>query len=156
MSTGCKICDDIVVRTVVDEEIAKGNSYAFIARVMTARGFKVTPPTISSHRRHQSDYVEPAPAGAPPPGVLPKRDLAVLLKDRMLSVVETMSDDDLVAKDLQPFIGNAIKTQAVIDKRENVKRGNNTFILQLAGALADQMLQIEDGNTIEGEAVELE
>lgn len=166
MSKGCKICDDIPTRIVIDEELAKGNSFAFIERVMKMRGFSVTGPTIAKHKRHQHDYLDPlnenagvevAPAGAPPPGVT-KKDLATLLKDRMTKVIETMEDEDLVSKDMQPFIGNAIKTQATLDKREGRKQGTQTFALLLAGAIAERMgvPQIAGPVTIEGEAEEIE
>jgi hypothetical protein len=154
MSAGCKICDDLAFRAAVDEELSRGNSFSYIARVMTARGFSVTPPTVANHKRHQSDYIAPAAAGAAPPGIT-KRDIATILRDRMAGIVETMDDADLIDKDNQPFIGNAIKTQAVIDKREVVRKGNTTFVLQLAGALAER-LALPEPVTIEGEAFEVD
>jgi len=149
MSLGCKICDDLALKKVVEEELDKHNTYAFISRVQEHRGTKVSPETISNHAKHR-EY--PPPDEKP---ALPKRDLAVLVRDKMYDAIEALPADAMLIKDFQPALGNAIRAQGAIDKRETKKVGNQTFILQLAAAMGERLGLTSGPDVIEGEATEL-
>lgn len=145
------------MRVAVDEYLDQKEPFAFIARVMTARGFKVSADVVSKHSRHRHEY-------APPPTAAPnteRRDIAKLLQQRMGDAIATMPDDELFDKDNQSAIGNALKAQNIIDKREiaQKKQTGADVLLSLLAALRGEgrpAPQLEDGMTIEGEAVEVD
>jgi hypothetical protein len=150
MSLGCKVCDDLALRKVVDEELDKHKTYAFISRVQKLRGADVSDVTISKHDKHRHEYAKPDEKPA-----LLKRDLAVLVRDKMYSAIESLPDDAMLVKEFQPALGNAIRAQGAIDKREVKKVGGQTFILQLAAALGERIGITAGPEIIEGEATEL-
>jgi len=151
MSTGCRICDDKVLRRAVDEEIAKGLAYAGTARLMTARGFPLSPTTVSSHvnGRHKEDYA-PVPAAA----TVSKRDAAAIIKNRLLDAIEADPDLDILDRDVQSALSTALKAQGLEDKREQKKVTQN-FWLSVGAGLQGVSGLLEDSNTIEGTAVEV-
>ena len=152
MSTGCKICDDKVACRAIDDELERGMTYSSISRLMTLRGFSVGPATVSSHSGHR------APS-AHPDAVKQKRDFAIMVRDKAADLLEE-GRLDLVNKDRVPGINAGLKAQATIDRREqNKQRGAASEVLTaLLAALRGEapVLQIEDGMTIEGEAVEVD
>lgn len=155
----CMICDDKIACRAIDEELAKGLSGEALARLMTLRGFSVTAPTILSHAKHRVPI--------PPPGVAKKkRDLALLVRDKVAERIENAEGDDeamdslLFSKGGQGAISVGLKAEAIIDKRE-ARVDDKQTVLKLALLLAGggQLLAppelIEDGMTIEGEAREV-
>jgi hypothetical protein len=99
--------------------------------------------------------VKESPGVEPPP----KTDVAKLLRDRYHDIINQMSDEDLLVKDFAPGLNVALKAQAQLDKREAQKsKGENAelafAIIAMLGGQAP--LQLNDGNTVEGEAVEIE
>lgn len=154
MSLGCRICDDPAARTVIDEMQFKADPDASIQRIMKMRGFDVGPSVYSRHRReaHRMDY---QPKENEKPAVA-KRDLAILVRDKLYDAIESMDGDAILVKEFQPALGNAIRAQSAIDKRETKKVGGQTFILQLAAALGERLSITAGPEVIEGEAVALD
>lgn len=155
MSLGCKICSDPAARKAIDDMQFKGEPNTSIHRIMkTMHGFDVSTAVLSRHRReaHRMDYMEKE--GEKPS--LTKRDLAVLVRDKMYDAIEAMPDDAMLIKDFQPALANAIRAQGAIDKRETKKVGSQTFILQLASALGERLSLAPGPDVIEGEATELD
>lgn len=153
MSLGCKVCDDLVMKETVNIRLRKGQTFAFIARFLTMNGTSVTAETISKHAKHyRDDEIEP-PSEKP---ALLKRDLAVLVRDRMYDAIEAMPTDAMLVKDFQPALANAIRAQGAIDKRETKKVGSQTFILQLAAAMGERLGITAGPEIIEGEATQVE
>jgi len=97
----------------------------------------------------------------PPPALpaMPQADLANLLRDRYHKIIDGLSDEDLMDKDLAPSLTLALKTQKVLDDREKVKSKTGTaeigrmLIAMMEGRMAPPPKQIEDGMTVEGTAV---
>lgn len=139
----------------MDELLDKKETFAFIGRVMTARGWPVSAGVVSSHAKHRHEYQ--SASSAPTPST-EKRDIAKLLQDRMGRAIEVMPEADLFDKDNQAAISNALKAQAQIDKREMArqKAGSAELAWALLGLLSAPPPQLEDGLTIEGEAHEVE
>jgi hypothetical protein len=92
---------------------------------------------------------------------LPQKDLAKVMRDRFHAIIDGMSDGDLMDKDFAPSLTLALKAQKVLDDREKVKAKQGTpelgwsILKMLAGRATPPPRQIEDGNTIEGTAVEV-
>ena len=151
MSLGCMVCDDKAACAVIDELLEKSFTYAYVARVMTLRGFSITAPTIGRHDKHRG-------ATALPEVVKRKRDFAIMVRDKAADLLE---DDklDLTNKDTVPGINAGLKAQAALDKREanRPKQGLADVLLALLGALkGEPPKQLTEGEVIEGSAVEVE
>ncbi len=153
MSLGCRICDDPAVRKPIDEMQFKNDPDASIARIMKYRGFDVGAPVYRRHRSeaHRLIYM---PKDDEKPALV-KRDLAILVRDKMYDAIEALPADAMLIKEFQPALGNAIRAQGAIDKRETKKVGGQTFILQLAAALGERIGITAGPEVIEGEATEL-
>jgi hypothetical protein len=88
-------------------------------------------------------------------------DVATVLRDRYLEVISTMSDTDLLNKDFASSLSVALKAQGQLDARAKVKakQGNAELafaIIRMLSGVGDPPPLLEDGNTIEGTAVEVE
>ena len=156
MSLGCRICDDLAYRGPIDEMQFKNDPDASIARIMKARGFDIGASVYSRHRKEAHRLIYMTKEGEKP--ALAKRDLAILVRDKMYDAIEALPADAMLIKEFQPALGNAIRAQGAIDKRETKKVGGQTFILQLAAALGER-IGITAGppvEVIEGEAVVLD
>jgi hypothetical protein len=151
MSLGCKVCDNLPLRDAIDKLLKSGKAYTYISRNQGYLGNSITPDTISKHDKHRWEY-EANEAEKP---AVAKRDLAVLVRDKMYDAIESMPVESMLIKDFQPALGNAIRAQGAIDKRETKKVGNQTFILQLAAALGERIGITAGPEVIEGEATEL-
>jgi hypothetical protein len=146
----CKVCDDKAAAKAVDEELRKGVSAAGVAKLMTMRGFAVTAPTILGHKQHAVQ----SQVAAPPD--LKKRDLAVMVRDKVADLVED-DEIDFLDKNHMAAVGMGLKAQAEINKQVN-KAENKEFKLSifLSGASLGRLgvpaaLLIDDGNTVDGE-----
>lgn len=154
MSTGCKVCDDKAARLTIDAYLEQGLTYTTIARSLTLRGFDVSDVTISNHNKHRSPSVDPRIKA-------PKRDAAIIVKNKVLDALEAMEEGDILDKDLQPALNTALKAQAIEDKREAVKAKTTSadmaraILAALTGAGVPTP-QLEDGKTIEGEFEEVD
>lgn len=157
----CKVCDDKLACRAVDEELEKGLSGAALARLMTLRGFEVSAQTILEHNKHRQPMATPGVAKT-------RKDLATLVRDKVLAKVESGDADDfmLFSKPGQGAISVGLKAEALIDKRE-ARTDDKKAVFQLAvllaggpaGLLAPPALT--DGNepedeVYEGEAVVLD
>lgn len=148
----CKVCNDAAVKEVVNERLKKRHTATFIARMLTLNGFKVTDATILSHAKHAQSEADPATEPAKSP-----KDLAILVRDKAAALFEE-GKLDLTDKDHVPGIRAGLDAQGKIDKRE-AKKDNNALMLALGlagGKRPPEHLQIEDGNTIEGEFAEVD
>lgn len=100
--------------------------------------------------------VKESPGATPPPNT----DVAKLLRDRYHEIINKMSDSELMVKDFAPGLNVALKAQASLDKRAAQRsKGENAelafaIIAMLTGQSAP--LQLADGNTVDGEAVEVD
>jgi len=149
----------------VDEELSKGSTGAYIARLMTARGFPVGPDTVLTHKQH---WVPIAP-----PGVAKrKNDAATFLLDRVIRAVENLPEpiegerDPILDKHLQPALQTALKAQTIVDRREartDDKKAAFQISVLLAGGPAGLLAppdltdkDADDDFIIEGEATEVD
>lgn len=156
----CRICATPALKDYIDAGLTKGLSASGLAAGVEAMGGNIQPETISRHKaRH---WVMPTREGAPTPT---KRDLAIMVREKVADAVEPMTGEAMLlfGKDMAPAINAGLKAQAMLDKREAV----NKKLGIAAGALSLQMWlaglneappppELDDGNTIEGEAVEVE
>ena len=153
MSAGCKVCDDRVLRTAVDELLDQKETFSFISRVMTARGFPVSANVASSHASHRYLYA------APEATKVEQRDIAKLIQQKTGDAIAEMSVPDLLDKDNQAAIANALKAQVIIDKRAAAQKkiGTGEALLSILAALSAgvPLPQLEDGLVIDSTAVEV-
>lgn len=161
MSIRCSICNAPALADYVNAGLDKGLTSAGIAAGLAAAGGSLDPDVVSRHRKH---YVPKPKPDAPKPT---KRDLAVVVRDRMLDQIERMpvieeedgtQFDPLLNKHLAPAIGAGLKAQALLDKREAVaaKANLGAGLLALVERLdrlgaGPPVPQLEDGQTLEGE-----
>ena len=108
---------------------------------------------ILNHRKHRADEGYVAPART-------KKDLAVLVRDRVLEQVEDESMDIMDPR-AQAAIGSGLKAQALLDKREQQQKKHTQAdaLVALLGALRGESYtppMLDDGMTIEGEAHEVD
>jgi len=91
---------------------------------------------------------------------LSKTDAAAYVKDALMGALAGRSGELLLDKDIQPAIANLLRAEGQIEAREKAKAksGDAEFAMALFRFITGQAPrtpQIEDGMTIEGEAVEL-
>lgn len=160
------ICDDKAACRAIDEELGKGGSAGYIARLMTLRGFSVTDRTITEHKKHATGAVTPGIAKT-------RKDFAIMVRDKAAELFEKGVEIDpetgvetgglsLLNKDHVPGITAGLKAQSELNKQANKSDDRKTaialaFILSGAsGGGPPEHLQIDDGRTIEGEFEEVE
>lgn len=156
----CLICNNEALRSYVNDGLNRGLSNAGISSGFAAAGGKIDPEVIARHKRgHWSKPVDP---DAPKPT---SRDLAIMMRDKVAEAVEDIAPEHLLymGKDLAPMVGRGLQAQAILDKREqiNKKLGIAAGALSLQAWIAGLReepppLELDDGNTVEGEAVEVE
>ena len=164
----CLICNNDALLTYVNTGLNKGLSNRAIVSGLMAAGGKLDPEVVGRHKNNH--WTKPKEPGAPEPT---KRDVAIMLADRVAAQIartDVVTDeetgityDPLLHKDLAPGLTLGLKAQQILDKRQQEK---NKLGLA-AGALGFQMYlaglgretdppELEDGLTIDGEAVELD
>lgn len=149
----CSICDDRAVCRAVDEELGKGGSGEFVARLMTFRGFKTTAPTINQHKKHAVNAIAPV-AKAP-------RDFAILVRDKALELFDA-EKLDLTKRKHIPGIQVGLRAQSEVNKQVNRSDDRKTAVaiaMILSGASTGgppEGLQLADGLAIEGEFEEID
>lgn len=162
----CVICRAGDRRNLVEHDWSSGLSMVAIAKIQTEAGWKLSTRQVSVHLKN---HVAGAATRMKPE--LTKRDAAIYFRDKIMEEFEKREGEyedgtpllDILSPNLQPSIGSALRAQQVIDKREAVqaKSGKIDMIWMMLGgghgenALAPAHL-IEDGLTIEGEAVEID
>jgi hypothetical protein len=161
--SACAICNDIVLDGFVAEEAKKGTRTSLIASKASIRGFPLTATRVTSHLKHSPVEVpdpysvskEQTPVDKP---IISKRDAAAIIKDRLLDALEARENSDegldILAKDLQPALKSALAAQSMEDKREQKKVTQN-FWVQLYTGQQGELPLLDDGNTVEGVAVEV-
>jgi hypothetical protein len=154
----CMICDDKLACRAIDEELEKGMTGAALSRLMTLRGFEVTAPTVLQHAKHRQPMA--------PPGVAKtKKDLATLVRDRVLQKIEN-DKFDILDKEIQPALKTGLMAEGLLDKRE-ARTDDKKQVIQLAVLLAGGAAglvappELTDGGepddeVFEGEAVRLD
>lgn len=142
----------------MDDSLTRGLTAAGIASSIEAVGGKMDPDVVNRHKN--AHYVRPVASDAPKPT---KRDLAIMVRDKVADALVNMPGEGilLMGKDLAPAINAGLKAEAALDKREALDKklmvtaGLPAFLQMME----DERLarrQIEDGNTVEGEAVEID
>jgi hypothetical protein len=149
----CKVCDNPLLRKMVDPLLDEQMSYAGISRYAADAGIDLSADVIARHAKHY----EPPPEK---PKGTPKRDFAILIRDKAYEEVEN-GGLTLDNKNLVPGINAGLKAQGIIDGREKVKskQANAELafaIIAMLGGGQPEPLQIEDGNTIDGEYEDLD
>lgn len=138
----------------------EGISNAGIARSIMDVGGALDPRVIARHKSEH--WTKPVPQDAPQPT---KRDLAVMVREKVADMVQDMSPDALLmmGKEVAPMIGKGLQAEAIIDKRlvDQRKLGLAAGALSIQAWLAGMgdttkpPPELDDGNTIEGEATEV-
>lgn len=155
----CLICNNPALRTFVDDGLNRGLSNAGIAAAFEAAGGKLDPDVIARHKK--GHWEKPVDPDAPKPT---NRDLAIIMRDKVVEAVEDMDPKALLfmGKDLAPMVSKGLQAQTILDKREatNKKLGIAAGALSLQAWLAGLAdapppPELDDGNTIDGEAVVL-
>lgn len=149
----CTVCAEVGVRKIIDGYLEEGVTGAGISRSLAKLGLNVSPEVVNRHKTHY------APPETREKGTR-KKDFAVMVRDKALETFEE-GKLDLADKDHAPGINAGLKAQAILDKREQQK------VLPAAGGILLELLarwngtpaaplQIEDGNTIEGDFSEVD
>jgi len=161
--SACVVCNDIVLSGFVEEEAKKGTRNSLIASKATIRGYPLTSTRVNSHLKHSPVEVpdpysvpkERTPVDKP---IISKRDAAAIIKDRLLDALEARENSDegldILNKDLQPALKSALAAQGMEDKREQKKVTQN-FWVQLYTGQQGELPQLDDGVTVEGQAVDV-
>jgi len=146
----CKVCDDKVTCRLVDEELAAGRTYAYIARYLTLKDWPVHADTIGQHAKHRKP-VAPAAAKA-------KRDLAALMRDEVYDRMQQDGAMDLFmeSKHLQGAVKVGLLAEKQVEARDRKGTDKGIMIalgIALGGGAPPPHL-LEAGDALEGEYVE--
>lgn len=143
----------------MDDGLNKGLTYRAIAAGLAAAGGSLDPKVVSRHR--EAHWVKPVDPDAPKPT---SRDLAIMVRDKVADAVSETSGEAilLMGKELAPALNAGLKAQTILDRRDATERklgiaaGALSLQAWLAG-LGERLPppELDDGNTIEGEAVEV-
>lgn len=137
-------------------------SAAALSRQAQALGMDLSPERINTHRKHRKEEGVTAPAKT-------KRDAAIFIRDKMMEKLEALDaeptedgKDNLVIlhKDFQPAVNSMLKAQSLLDSREKAQKGGGSAelafaILRMLRGESPEPLALDDGMTIDGEAVDL-
>lgn len=152
----CQVCEDVVLRRAVDEELFSGKTATSISRLMGLRGSPLSAGLILGHKKHFRAQAEREIA------VREKRDLAIMVQEEAIDLFE-QGDLSLTDRNHIPGIKAGLDAQAILDRREARKEDHRIgmFILMLGGAdgqrrLAPPDLVGEDEDIVEGEATEID
>lgn len=154
MSPRCTVCANPILRKAVDGALGEKMSGAGISRYLEQMGASVSVDIINRHKQHYAPDLE-RPKGTR------KHDFAVLVRDRAAEQFEA-GQLDLSDKGTVAGIGAGLKAQAILDKREAVKQKiggaelARAIIEMLSGSGPQTPLALDDGMTIDGEAVEVD
>lgn len=148
----CSTCALPAVRRFVDA--SPDMTAAALSRQAAEVGMDISTERILNHRKHL--------AAEPPvrPKYERKVDFAIKVRDRAADMFDN-EQLDLSNKDHVPGISAGLKAQSLLDGREKAKARQGTaelafaIIAMLTGA-QPAALEIEDGLTIEGDAVEVD
>lgn len=144
-----------MIRKMVDPMLDEGSTAANIERMFEGIGGHLNAEPILRHRKHYKDDRPLAPKGTR------KTDLAILVRDRAVDMFEN-EELDLRNKEHAPGIAAGLKADKIIKdaEKEKAKAGNTlqlvSSILALVGIGPAPALALDDGNTIEGTAVEVD
>ncbi len=151
MGVRCKVCADKAAKTVIDEDLERGLTATFIAQTMKLRGFDVSADIINRHNKHRERPVAEEGVKAT------QKDLAILIRDKAARVIESTPDDELFLKQNDNLLKHGLASQKILDNRERRKTDAVNVLLEFARLFGPRPIaaQLEDGNTIDGEAVEV-
>lgn len=157
----CLICNSAPLRLFVDTLLDKGISNAGIAAAIVDVGGKLDPDVVGRHKNN-GHWAPPVRKDGPQPT---KTDLAVLVRDKAYEAIKDKDPDMLLlmGKEVAPLIAKGLQAETILDKRTVNAQKHGIA----AGALALQVFlaglgngapppELEDGNTIEGEAREVD
>lgn len=155
----CLICNNPALRSYVDDALDKGITMVGIAASIEALGGKLDPEVIGRHKNN-GHWVKKVQTEHKPTN----RDLAIMVRDKVADAIEDIPGEGLLlmGKEFAPALNAGLKAQAAIDKKAatqaklGLEAGALSLQLHLAG-LRDlpPPPELDDGNTIEGEAVEV-
>lgn len=160
MAVRCLVCNTPALRDYVNGGLNKGLSNAGIAAGLVAAGGKLDPDVVGRHKA--AHWTRPVDPEAPKPTY---RDLNIMVRDKVAEAIEDIPGEGLLlmGKELVPAINAGLKAQAALDKREvahkklGIAAGALSLQVWLAGlSSAPPPPELEDGNTVDGEAVEVE
>lgn len=155
----CLICQNTALKSYVDNALDKGISNAGIAASVESIGGKLDPDVIGRHKNN-GHWVQKVKTEHTPTA----RDLNIMVRDKVVEAIEDIPGEGLLlmGKELSPALTAGLKAQAALDK----KAATQAKLGLEAGALSLQMHlaglrdlppppELDDGNTIEGEAHEV-
>ena len=155
----CLICNNPALKGFVDDSLDKGLTMVAIAASIEAVGGKLDPDVIGRHKNN-GHWVKKVRTEHQPTA----RDLAIMVRDKVADAIEDIPGEGLLlmGKEFGPALNAGLKAQAAIDKKAAVQAklgleaGALSLQLHLAG-LRDlpPPPELDDGNTIEGEAHEV-
>ena len=145
--TPCTICKNAFLRATVDRLLDEKMSFAGISRYAAEADVTIASEVISRHSKHY----KPDPVREKG---TPKRDFAILIRDRAYDGVES-GELGLNNPKLVPGVNAGLKAQAILDGRDRVKTKQQSAdlafaILRMLGGNTEP-LAIEDGMTIDGD-----
>lgn len=143
----------------MDGALNKGISNRGVSAGIDAMGGSLDPDIVARHK--VAHWVKPVRPDAPKATA---RDLAIMVRDKVVEAIEDIPGEGLLLMGdaFGPTLNAGLKAQTILDKREAV----NKKLGIAAGALSLQMWlaglnesapppELDDGLTIEGEAVEV-
>jgi len=103
---------------------------------------------------------EPGQPAPPPPADVTDKDLAKMVRERLVSLFENMTDEDLLDKDHKHIIDQMLKTASVFDRRAAKQDGSalleqGKLLLMLVRGEAP-MEALPDPTVVEGTAREVD
>jgi hypothetical protein len=117
-------------------------------------GMNLSADRIQTHRKHRADEGYLAASTT-------KKDLAILIRDKVAMRVET-EDFDVLDRNVAAGLGAGLKAQALIDKRDAREKkmtqaeGFLAILSALRGEGHGPTVLLEDPNVIDGVAVEID
>jgi len=150
----CLICKNAALRLFVDHGLEQGLSNAGIAASVVELGGKLDPDVVGRHKANH--WTKPERTEGPKPT---QRDLNIMVRDKVADAVEDMTPEALLylGKDLAPMVNAGLKAQGALDKQvqHREKLGASLWLAGFQAQLNPAAPELEDGNTVEGEAVEV-
>lgn len=152
----CLICANVPLRLFVDNGLNNGLSNAGIAASIVDLGGKLDPDVVGRHKANH--WTKPERTEGPKPT---RRDLNIMVRDKVIDAIEDYTPDALMlmGKELAPMVNSGLKAQAALDKQvqHREKLGASLWLAGFQAQLnpAPVVPELEDGDTTEGEAVEV-
>jgi hypothetical protein len=148
----CTVCDHSFNMRVVNDYLNSGMTSAGISRLLAENNIDINAEIIARHKRHWVATRQPYQGEN-------RKDFAIKVRDKAYEMFE-QGTLDLAQRNHAAGITAGLKAQGLLDKREEKKSAEASAglafaIIHMLTGQQPEPLALDDGRTIDGEAIDV-